>query len=193
MRIANSLMLLILIALVGCKTETTKTEVKVPKPNTSKGEEILENLKKPKEGFTCDLEELDSGKVTSIFYLDRSMSYSDGVLYHKFYSINDDGKSATPYIVINSRKLWLAPYKSVVDEIYTSKNFTLRVDGNVTEDDGVFGVDANIYFDSKVNEFTIDLVAKSLNEDGTMELKELSQAKITNCIESEMTIQVGLD
>ena len=187
---------LVTLTMIGCEKKTSKTDVKVPKPDTSKSEEILANLKKPKAGFECELENLDTGDKSQVFYLDRSKESPEKPLYHKLYTVNADKKSVEPNITIGKREIFFTlSYSSENDGIYKATGITVKSSSAVEtdEDKKIFSVDANISFDSKVNEFEITLVSKSFDDQSNMISTESGSAKVANCVDAEMIVPLGLD
>lgn len=196
----NTKALLTITALIlvfsGCEKKSYKAKVSTPKGK--KAEEILSNLNEPKSGYECELEVLDTGAKSKVFYLDRSAKNPKSALFHKLYTVNEDGKSVDANVSIGSSKLYLLPYQSENDSIYKSSALA-SVSKETRKSKGSDGMtylssNARISFDSKVNEFDIQIVDKSFDEkELSMVSTVVNTAKIANCSEAEMKVPLGLD
>jgi hypothetical protein len=162
---------------------------------TSTVDTFLAKLKMPKKGFECELEELISGNKSQVFYIDKTERKPDVSLYHQLYTVLPDGKNVSPNIVIEKREIFYSvSYTSELDEIFTATGLTLSSSPQKETIDGVKVFDAglNISFDSKINEFFISLVTKSIDENiGVTTSTEASYARITNCFETKKIIPLG--
>lgn len=183
------------LTMISCQKKASKPDVKPPKVDITKYEDIIKHLEKPKKGFECELEDLNTGGKSQVFYLDRSKQYPKKPLFHKIYTVNPDGKSAEPNITIGKREVFFnLSYTSNTDGIYKVLGMTLK-SSTATDADynkKLLSVDAKITFDSKVNEFEITLMSNTFGNQNAIVSNETGSAKIGNCVEAEMKITLGL-
>lgn len=191
---------LIIGTLASCNKKTESKKAVVPKTTTPSTEEILSKIYPVNKGYECELEDLNTGDVSQMFYIDKSSQNKDNTLYHKFYAITEGEDTVSPNIKLSNKQVWMVPYASENDGIYISSPIVTNVketDSSETEvtEEGVVKIEgAKISFDAKVNEFEITLTEQVINtNDGQTQLNELETFKISNCLEAEYKIQIGLD
>lgn len=162
---------------------------------TSTVDVFLAELKSPKKGFECELEELRSGNKSQVFYIDKTENKADVLLNHQLYTVLPDGKNVAPNIVIEKREIfYTVSYTSELDEIFkaTGLTFSSSPQTEIVNGVKVFDAGLNISFDSKINEFFITLVTKTIDENmGFTSSTEASYARITNCFETKKIIPLG--
>ena len=160
------------LSTVACTQKTEKKIVIVPELKSIDVEEIMENaLYNSKDGFECEIENLRTNEISNIFYYEKLDTGID-LLEHSFLPIIDNSKKLKGKINIDEYQFGNVQYKSDADEVYKgssmasgSKSFS----------------SANIIFDSKVNEFDLEIIKFELVNDRTEEVENNSVARITNC------------
>lgn len=205
---------LIFGALVSCNKETETKKLTTPKIENPSAEELLSAMYTNVKGFECELRDVEDS--SNIFYIDKSSENKDGALSHHFYSVIKGNDIVYPYIKLSTKKLWMARYDSETDGIYKASPIVIKADGSdkalavikaeVVEEtapeeaeEGVIKIQgASISFDSHTNEFEIFLTEKIITTDVVFdsvdaEVKKLNKFTISNCIEAEYKILVGLD
>jgi len=181
---------MVILTIVGCNKKTSTYEIKKTiNTDTYKTEKVIGKIIIPKLGFKCEMENLDNGEITKVFYIKRLNENSNKALYHQFYSVNTDDTTVVTNITIGTRQMWIVQYDSEEDGIYNASVLTSKAkEAAEVDDENILFVNAKVVFDSKINEFDITIISSSIDEDGHVTSINIGSAKINNCIESSITV-----
>ena len=177
------------LVIVSCNSKTESKKVDVPKPKTGKAEEIINSLYSVNKGYECDLDLESKDSITKVFYIDRTETREDKALFHKFYTVTEGSDKVDTDIKIGNFSMWMINYKSENDELYSAS--TPVTDKSEEENKGLYKLKIN--YDSKVNEFDLQVVSQEFVDTSFVEKDIVENGKITNCVEASYKIIKGLD